>query len=322
MLLPVENGMSAPNGSIMTVTGKIPAASMGKTLVHEHILVDFAGADRTGYHRWNRDQVQARVLPFLQAAKAAGCQTFVDCTPAFLGRDPLLLQSLAKATGLQILTNTGYYGARDLAHLPPHAFTETAAQLARRWTQEFEEGIEGTGIRPGFIKIGVNGGKLAAIEKKLVRAAVMTHLQTGLVIYSHTGPAVAALEQIALVKKEGADPGAFVWVHAQNEKNLEKHLQAARMGSWVSLDGLGWASDNYYLLMLKNLKKHGLLHRTLLSHDAGWYQPDKKDGGEYKGHTRLFRSFVPAMLAEGFTEEDVRQLLVTNPALLLALQER
>ena len=50
---------------IMTVQGLIPASEMGITLSHEHVLVDFIGADSSGYHRWDRQEVMAKVLPFL-----------------------------------------------------------------------------------------------------------------------------------------------------------------------------------------------------------------------------------------------------------------
>ena len=33
---------------IMTVTGPVAPAQMGQTLIHEHVLVDFIGADKTG----------------------------------------------------------------------------------------------------------------------------------------------------------------------------------------------------------------------------------------------------------------------------------
>ena len=75
--------------SIMTVNGEIAPVDIGKSLIHEHILVDFIGADSTGYHRWNKQEVMERVLPFLEEIKAQGVKTFVDCTPAYLGRDPI-----------------------------------------------------------------------------------------------------------------------------------------------------------------------------------------------------------------------------------------
>ena len=61
----------------------------------------------------------------------------------------MLLRRLSEATGLHILTNTGYYGAANDIAIPKHAYDETAAQIAARWTAEARDGIEGTGIRPG-----------------------------------------------------------------------------------------------------------------------------------------------------------------------------
>lgn len=39
---------------VETVQGRIKPGEMGLTLIHEHVLVDFIGADATGYHRWDR----------------------------------------------------------------------------------------------------------------------------------------------------------------------------------------------------------------------------------------------------------------------------
>src|SRR5688572_13713978 len=115
-------------GRIMTVNGLIPVKKMGTTLVHEHFLVDFIGADKTGAHRWDRATVVRKVLPYLMEAKQAGIKTIFDCTPAFLGRDVVLLQQLAAASGLQVVTNTGYYGAVNNKYLPAWAFDESAQQ--------------------------------------------------------------------------------------------------------------------------------------------------------------------------------------------------
>lgn len=59
----------------------------------------------------------------------------------------------------------------------------------------------------------------------------MTHLRTGLTICSHTGPAVAAFEELEELKRVGVHPSAFVWVHAQNESNKNLYTQAAQMGA-------------------------------------------------------------------------------------------
>ena len=160
----------------------------GVSLIHEHVMVDFIGADSIADTRWNKAEVVRRVLPFLKQIKELGCQTFVECTPEFIGRDPVILKMLADSTGLNILTNTGLYGASNNKYLPDYAYSESADQLSARWINEWTNGIGSTGIRPGFIKIGVADSSLSDLHKKLVTAAARTHLKTGLVIkFRHPG---------------------------------------------------------------------------------------------------------------------------------------
>ena len=81
---------------IITVTGAIEPEEMGMALIHEHVMVDWIGADSTGYHRWNRDEIVERALPYLEELKKYDVSTFLDCTPAYLGRDPYILKELAE----------------------------------------------------------------------------------------------------------------------------------------------------------------------------------------------------------------------------------
>ena len=298
----------------MTVKGEISAKQMGKTLPHEHVLVDFIGADSVSRDRYDQEEVIKVVLPYLKEIKELGCQTFIESTPAYLGRDPELLLRLSEASGLNIITNTGYYGARQNQYLPHFAFEETADQLAGRWIDEWLNGIDNTNVRPGFIKIAIDQGELTDIHEKLVRAAARTHLKTGLTIASHTGPAIGAFEEIEILKEEGVDPSAFIWVHAQVEENLEYHVKAAKMGAWISFDGLGWGKPEIYIQMLNNMKSHDLLHKVLISHDAGWYHVGEPNGGNFVGFTTLFNKLLPALKDSGFTDDEINLLLVINPA--------
>ena len=227
-----------PDRIIMTVRGPIRPAEMGMTLEHEHVLVDFIGADSTGYHRGNRNEVASRVIPFLEEAMEQGVRTFIECTPAYVGRDPLLLRTLSEQTGMHLMTNTGYYGASNNRYIPDHALHMSAMELSERWTAEFRDGIGESGVRPGFIKIAVSPeDTLSDLHVKIVSAAAMTHNQTGLVIASHTGPDGPAFAQIRILKTFGIDPDRFIWVHAQNG-TLEGNLKAAAMGAWISLDNV------------------------------------------------------------------------------------
>jgi len=311
---------SAPRRAIETVGGAIDPAQLGVTLMHEHVLVDFVGAAAVDPARYDADAVFTRALPYLRQVKAHGCATLVECTPAFLGRDPRLLQRLARASGLHILSNTGYYGANNDKHLPPPAFTGTPEQLAARWIREYEHGIDGTGIKPGFMKIGVDAGPLSTVDAKLVRAAAITHKATGLPIAAHTGDGIAALEEIEIIEHVGVPLSAFIWVHAHNEQDGALHQKAAARGVWVEFDGLGPKSVARHVALVLAMRQAGHLDRVLVSHDAGWYHVGEANGGEFRGFDTLFTAFVPALRAAGLSEADIRRLLVDNPRRALTPQ--
>jgi phosphotriesterase-related protein len=298
---------------IQTVTGEIVPDRLGVTLMHEHVLVDFIGADKVSKGRYDADDAFRTILPHLQRVKTHGCQTLVECTPAYLGRDVSLLKRLSEASGLNIISNTGYYGAANDKHLPAHAFTESASDLATRWTREASDGIDGTSIKPGFMKIGVDNAPLSAVDEKLVRAAATTHKTTGLPIASHTGTGAAALAELAILSELGVPASAFIWVHAQSERDTSVHVRAAKAGAWVEFDGVSESSVARHVELVRNMQSEKLLDRVLVSQDAGWYRVGEAGGGQFRGFDTLFTTFVPALLAAGLTKADVQQLLVVNP---------
>ncbi|RPJ79730.1 MAG: phosphotriesterase, partial [Acidobacteria bacterium] len=252
-------------GKVMTVLGPVSPGALGSSLSHEHVLVDFIGADRVSRSRYDLNEAYEVALPHLRRARELGCRGFVECTPAYLGRDPRLLGRLARAAQLHILTNTGYYGAATDAFVPAHAHQESADQLADRWVKEWREGIEGTTIRPGFIKTGVDAGALSPIDRKLVQASARTHAQTGLTIASHTGDTRAATEQLALLQEEGVAPDAFIWVHAQSDWEPKSRLDAARKGAWIEIDNIAANTVPDCVTRASDLKQGGVLNRLLVS---------------------------------------------------------
>ncbi|MFC2111655.1 phosphotriesterase [Bacteroidota bacterium] len=299
---------------VMTVNGPIPATEMGNTLVHEHILVDFIGADSSGYHRWKKQEVADRALPYLEEIVDLGCRTFIDCTPAYIGRDPELLRMLSEKTGLNIITNTGWYGANNDKYIPAKAFKMGIEEIAAGWVREFHEGIEDTGIRPGFIKIGVDrDDTLSLMHEKLIRAAGLAHLETGLVIKSHTGPDGPALSQLAILEEMQVPADAFIWTHAQSG-TLKAWIEAASRGAWISLDNINSGNIEKYIKNLLDMKSAGLLNKVLISHDSGWYRVGEENGGRYNGYTVIFKEFIPALKENGFSESDIHLLIVENPA--------
>jgi len=308
---------------IMTVKGPVEPSVIGLSLVHEHIMVDFIGADSTGSFRWNKDSVVTIAKPFVDEVKNYGVKTIFECTPEYLGRDPLILSELSEKTGIIFITNTGLYGAHYYKFLPQSYYSTDYESLAEMWTGEFENGIGNTGIKPGFIKIGVNpDDTLSPSDIKLIRAAAITHLNTGLTIASHTGPDKPAFAQIEILKEYGIDPSAFIWVHA-NRGTIEGNIAAAREGTWISLDNVNANngrepgaphSIEWYADRIIKMKEEGLLNKVLISHDKGWYDPAIPGGGNYRGYTDIFEYLIPVLREKGMTQEDIDQILVINPA--------
>jgi len=277
------------------------------------------GKDPTEAFRYDEAALLRQVLPHLEEVKALGVRTVFDCTTAYFGRRVDLLKRMAEESGLQIVTNTGFYGAADDRYVPEFAFEASAEQIAEVWIKEFENGIEGTDIRPGFIKLAFDVGPPSAIDKKLFTAGLLTHLKTGLTLAVHTGDnPLAVAAQTELLDQYGVRPEARVWVHANWSANDELLLETAAKGGWISLDGAKAENTDEYIERLKRFKDRELLHKVLLSHDGDSYPM----GGPVRPFLALMQELIPAMLKNGFTQEDVDQLTVRTPREAFSIRVR
>jgi phosphotriesterase-related protein len=317
-------GSNRNKATIQTVLGPIASTDLGPCLIHEHLLVDFVGADKISRQRYSQRRAVHKLLPLLHRLELAGIRSFVDCTPAYLGRDPGLLASLAKESGLHIVTNTGFYAAGERRgntepFLPEYAFRLSAEELAGGWLKEWYEGIEGTPVKPGFLKIGVNPGPLRDISRKMVRAAALTSRKTGLAIACHTVSAQAAKDILDILDEEKVSPTRFIYVHAQGEPQVNKHLLCAKKGAWIEYDGISEKTASRDLDLIRHMLENGFEDQLLISQDAGWFDPGKENGGDIRGYGFLPNAFVPLMLESGIPEATVQHLLVHNPARALGI---
>ncbi len=315
---------TSEEGKIMTVSGPINPDQLGVCLTHEHVMSNF-GAERSYRPQYDKDQLLSQVLPYLRQVKRLGGNSLVDCTTAYFGRDVTLLRQLAQQSELQIITNTGYYGAADDRYVPDHAYQESAEQLAQRWIAEFENGIDDTTIRPGFVKVALDSGPVSVIDAKLLRAAALTHTATGLTIACHTGDnPEGAQTALTILQEEGVSPEAWIWTHANKAQTLDTLLPAARAGAWISLDGVRKPEEeneeafDRHVRYLRTMKQQGLLPQVLLSHDGNSFPR----GGAIRPYDAIFTALVPRLKEEGFNESEVRQLLVNNPARAFTIRRR
>ncbi|TFG73916.1 MAG: phosphotriesterase, partial [Flavobacteriales bacterium] len=313
---------------VMTVGGKMPVQNLGTIFPHEHIITDFLGAEHLKAPRYKEENALKVVLPHLLRLKQAGVGLLFECTPNYLGRNVQLLKTLSEMSGIAIVTNTGYYAAVDKKFLPRHAFTESAEAISKRWEREWKEGIGESGIRPGFIKLGVGDGPLDEIEAKLLRAALLLHKKSGLSIAMHTGDAAAANSEFEILSSEGVRASAMIWVHAQNASHEEREA-LAKKGVWISLDGVNEKGMAQYVEMIGKMKESGLLSHLLISQDDGWMVEEKNgaiqletyENGNITPYNSILDLLLPQLLRSGFTQNEIDQLVIENPIKAYAIQE-
>jgi phosphotriesterase-related protein len=303
---------------IMSVLGPIDTPPPGVLLPHEHVMSIF-GQERAERVDYDEARLLSATIPYLRYLRSIGCASLADCTPSGIGRRADLLSQISRGSGITILTNTGYYGAAGGRYLPDDIGELGAVEISERWLREWVEGIDGTPVRPGFIKTAVENAPLSSTDRVLITAAARTHRQSGLLIQTHTGNNPhAAREILDILQTEGVHPAAWVWTHAHRVVDPRDLLPAAREGCWISFDGVHPETDTAVIAMLQMMKAEGLLDHVLLSHDGNSFTAD----GSLRPYDHLLTGFRPAAFEAGFTGAEFDMLTADNPARAFEIKPR
>lgn len=298
---------------IHTVTGPIPKEALGPALSHEHIAWD-AGGDHGWYLRrqpgeGDLEPKLARLLPVFADLLAAGCRAVAEASPPEGGPDPRLLHALSTRSGITLLTNTGSFLG---ANVFPRHLADSIEAIAARWIQDFEEGlatVDGTIIRPGFLKVALNEGDMLPLQEKLLRAAARTSRATGLPIQCHIMEARTALQALAVLGQERCDPSRFLWAHACREADFGAMRTLGAEGVWLGFDLI--RRDTYHACskQILRLLEMGLGNRLLLSQDEDLYE----QAGPGHPCAGLFTGFLPYCVVQGLPLSTLHRLLTENP---------
>ncbi len=292
-----------------TVNGPILIERLGFALTHEHIMSNF-GKDQSETSQYNEEALFKQVVPYLKKLKSLGANSIFDCTTAYFGRRVDLLQRISDSTGIQLITNTGFYGAANDRYIPPFAYEASAQKISKIWIAEFQKGIDGTEVKPGFIKLAFDEGPPSKIDTKLFIAGILTHLKTGLTLAVHTGDNLEAVnQQLRLLEEYKVSPSAWVWVHANKVSDVDVLLNTASKGAWISLDGVNTSNIQELLNAITQFKSQNLLYKILLSHDGNGFPR----GGPIREFEAISKKLIPAMRTHGFTEKEINQIMVQNP---------
>jgi phosphotriesterase-related protein len=360
--------MSDLSGRAQTVLGPVDPSALGVVLPHEHLFVDLTcmfdpptqasdrsrayapfslehlGWIRTHYFRHHPnltlddEEVAASEVGLY---KAAGGSTIVDVSTPGIGRDPLALARLSRATGVHVVMATGFYVAST--H-PLEVAEMTEDDVARRMVDEIEEGVVlrpaaggdqdwdpvpvRTGVKAGIVKAAASY-PLHPQERKVLRGAAAAQGQTGAAITVHVGRHEdSALEIVDTLGEAGADLSRCSLDHLDlRVERTETLLRIAESGCFLEFDLFGHESSYYPLTardmpsdaqrldVVRDLVDRGLTRQVLVSQDICTRHRLVRYGGHGYGH--IVEHVVMRMRERGWAEDDIRAILVENPARLL-----
>ncbi|MYE67462.1 MAG: phosphotriesterase-related protein [Acidimicrobiia bacterium] len=337
----------------MTVTGPVPVGELGPTHVHEHLHIDCRpileihgypvvttepltmctaaearwnpGGFPDNYHQTDVEQVLEELAPF----HAAGGRTIVEVTPRHMAREPLILRHIAERSGLNVIMGGFYYLA---ASHPPGTAERSTEDLAAEMVEEWRNGVDDTGIRPGIIGEVGTYDPVQPEEFRMLRAAAWAHAETDLPISIHLHPwGFEGIKVLDALEAEGVDPQRVILGHMNTAIDdlpyqlalLERGVNLAYdlMGFDHSLIGLGKYPPSDYDIVagMVGLAQRGHLGQLFVSQDMGGVKTRLLAYGGW-GYAHTLNHVLPLFRDAGWGEAEVETLIVHNPARVLTIE--
>jgi phosphotriesterase-related protein len=299
------------------VLGPIDSEDLGFTLMHEHVLI-VNWAMRQVFDSWcDRDAHVDHAVAESKAALERGVSSFVDLTPINLGRDIHVIREVAERAEIQVIAATGFYWNEE-----PWMNGWEVDRFVELLIDDIEKGIQGTDSRAGIIKCATDHLGVTDLNRKLLQVAARLHRATGVPISTHTSAAHRnGLDQQDVFEEEGVDLGRVVIGHCGDSEDLDYLESILARGSTIGMDRFG---IDMILPMEKRVStiarlcQRGFAERMVLSHDAcchfDWFPMEVVRAVAPRWNFRHIPDDVlPALRAEGVTEEHVHAMTVGNP---------
>ncbi|MGH8013688.1 MAG: phosphotriesterase family protein, partial [Candidatus Binataceae bacterium] len=305
-------------------TGSISTDQLGTTLMHEHLLVGWAGweLDCTA-PRFERKTALKQAVERLKQLKDLGLSTFVDPCPNDIGRDVVFMAEVSQASGVNIICSTGLY-KEDLGSTP-YFKQRSAEEITDIYTTELTEGVGETGIKAGLLKCATGKDHITEYEEKCLRAASRASKKTGTPITTHTDDGTMGREQLDIFQSEGVDFSKVIIGHSCGASDLRYHTDMLDRGCYLGFDRFGLdflQPDRLRLAALIGLLGIGFEKQLVLSHDsvACW----KGRGLENMpaetlklianwNPTHIFKNIIPALKEAGVAERKITTMMTENP---------
>ncbi len=338
----------ALRGKAQTVLGLVDPAVLGSTLTHEHLLWDIRppaqrggdqGAEPGLANHWGMatrmasspaNALQPSVEVAIEAvaeAVAHGCQTIVEMTIGGLSPDPEGLVAVSEATGCHIVMGCGHYVEE---YQDPANHARSVESFAAEMVAQVQEGLWGTQVRAGIIgEIGCQN-PWTPLERRVMEGALIAQQETGAALTIHPGRRQDQPQEVMeFIKARGGDPSRTIMDHIDRTIFDEDALfRLADTGVVLEWDLFGQESSLYTpnmdvdmpndagrLRAIRRLLDRGHRGQVVIAHDICHRAHMTRWGGW--GYAHIHRTVVPLMRRRGFTEAEIREILVDTPRRLL-----
>lgn len=326
--------LTKPSGArtVPTFTGDIGPDELGATLIHEHVFVGHQELDLNFPHpEWDEETAIEAAVEGFRRLYALGVRSVVDLTVPGLGRDAARVQRVASRSPVNLIASTGYYTAGGLPHYfrthRPGGPVDIPEPLEELFLRDIREGIAGTGIRAGMLKVYSDAKGITPDDARVFGAAASAHLQTGVPITTHSDSASrGGKDQQELLQRLGVPLERVIIGHAGDSPELDYLMELADAGSTLGFDRFGMehtATDEQRISTLLALLQRGYADRIVLSHDAAFFSritpPSWRSRMVPHWHIEnLHTRILPRLRTCGVSEAVLETILVHNTKRLLA----
>jgi phosphotriesterase-related protein len=324
------------SANVNTVTGQVSPSQLGRTLMHEHLLIGYPGAESdTARPGLKRGEMTAICVDRIEELKSEGVTSMLDPCPSDLGRDVEFIAEVAQKTGFQIICATGLYKEDEggAAYWKFRSrFGPQAAAMAEVFIRDLTEGIGETGIRAGIIKIATGYGAITDYEKTVLEAAALASVETGAPITTHTDDGKLGDEQQEILTSKGVPANRIIIGHSCGTDDHDYHMKIVDGGSYLGFDRFGLdmlVPDEKRIAALLRVVEKGAASRVVVSHDSVWcWRGEPIPNIEFSASLapnwhplHFIRNIAPRLREGGATAEQVDMMLVENPRRFFAGEE-
>jgi phosphotriesterase-related protein len=309
--------------TVETVNGPVDLEELGLTLIHEHFRATDEATRFQFPHLYDEAAEWEAAMSDANGIRGHGVQTVVEPSAMYLHRDAAFSKRVADESGLNVILATGVY---TYEHLPQVLMNRNEDQLAEIFVHDIEQGIQGTGIKAGFIKCAADEPGVTPNVEKVHRAAARASKQTGRPIMAHSRPASGTgLDQMRIFTEEGVEPAKVQIAHTGDSDDLDHIERLLDTGCWIGMDRYGLdiflPTEQRQQTVLALLEK-GYASRMFLSQDwcstLDYFTPEMEEqlkpvAAPNWSMTFLFEQVIPELKERGMTDDQLNQMMLENP---------